>query len=225
MAGLILLAAPWPVATPLTAEARVAAVIAKMEAAYARVNRYRVDTEIIGYRQGRVDERQRFIYTFAKPDRLRIDMEYPHPGLVLIYPDTHGKVLVRPGGWAGFLEFHLAPDSRLLANPAGQRIDQTDFGLLIRNIGHSLTDRRHGPPLLTIENGRTVLQVLAEDHFRPGVLTRYRFTIDPTTHLPAAIQESTAAGVLERTVIFRNLDTSPDLPAGWFRDPRVEGGP
>jgi hypothetical protein len=218
MMGMILFAGPWPAAAASAPEGRVAAVIARMEAAYARVNSYRVETEVTSYRQGRVDERKRFVYTFQKPNRVRIDMTYPHPGLVLIYPDAQGKVLTQPGGWAKFLHFHLSPDSRLLGNPAGQRIDRTDFGLLIHNIAHSLTDRRHGPPVLTTENGKTVLQVLAEDHFRPGVLTRYRFTIDPTTNLPIAVQESTPAGRLERTVTFSHFDTSPKLPGNWFKE-------
>lgn len=198
----------------------MAAVIDRMEAAYARVGSYRVDTEVVNYRRGQRDEREKFIYTFAKPNRLRIDMVSPHPGMVLTYPDAGGKVLVRFGGWASFLHFRLAPDSRLLGNPAGQRIDQTDFGLLIDNIVHSLTDRRRSRPELSTENGRTVLQVLAEDHFRPGVLTRYRFTIDPETDLPAEVRESTPEGQLERTVKFRHLETSPGQPGDWFRKPR-----
>jgi len=196
-----------------------------MKAASAHVNAYRVETEVTTYRRGRVDGRQRFIYTFEKPGRIRIDMEFPHPGMVMIYPDAQGKVLVRPGGWASFLNFHLSPDSRLLANAAGQRIDQTDFGLLIRNIAHSLTDQRRGPPRLTTEDGKWVLEVLAEDHFRQGVLTRYRFTIDQATDLPASVQESTPEGKMERAVTFRHLATSPHLPENWFKDPGLEGNP
>ena len=172
-----------------------------------------------------MEERRRFTYTFEKPERLRIDMESPHPGMVLLYPDAQGQVRVRFGGWASFLHFHLSPDSSLLANAAGQRIDQTDFGLLIRNIAHSLTDQRRGPPHLSDEDGNWVLEVLAEDHFRKGVLTRYRFTIDKATDLPVAVQESTPAGEKERTVTFRHLDTSPDLPADWFKEPGLEGKP
>ncbi len=222
---LTLLPGPAPSLAAPAAENAIEAIISRMKTAYARVSAYRVETEVTTYRHGRVDERRRFVYTFEKPDRLRIDMESPHPGMVLLYPDAQGKVLVQPGGWASFLHFHLSPDSSLLANAAAQRIDQTDFGLLIRNIAHSLTDRRHGPPALSTEDGKWVLEVLAEDHFRKGVLTRYRFTIDKATELPAAVQESTPDGIPERTVTFRHLDTSPDLPADWCKGPGMEENP
>ena len=200
-------------------------IVSRMKSAYARVSAYRVETEVTTYRHGRVDERRRLIYTFEKPNRLRIDMEFPHRGMVLLYPDAQGKVLVRLGGWASFLHFHRSPGSSLLADAAGQRIDQTDFGLLIRNIAHSLTDQRRGPPVLTTEDGKWVLEVLAEDHFRKGVITRYRFTIDRATDLPVAVQESTPEGELKRTVTFHHLDISPDLPDNWFKGPGMEGSP
>ena len=200
-------------------------MISRMQAAYDRVRSYRVETEVTTYRHGRVAERQRFTYTFEKPDRLRIDMKSPHPGMVLIYPDRQGKVFVRFGGWASFLQFHLSPASSLLANAAGQRIDQTDMGLLIRQIAHSLTDRRRGTPTLTSEGGKIVLTVLAEDHFLPGVLTRYRFTIDKATDLPVVVRESTPAGELKRTVTFRHLETSPALPVNWFLHQGPERSP
>ena len=196
-----------------------------MKSAYAKVNAYRVETEVTTYLDGRVDERRRFIYTFEKPNRLRIDMESPHRGMILLYPDAQGKVLVRFGGWSSFLRFHLSPASSLLVGAAGQRIDQTDFGLLIRNIARSLTDQRRSPPVLTTEDGKWILEVVAEDHFRKGVLTRYRFTVDRATDLPVEVQESTPEGKPERTVIFRHLTTSPDLPADWFEEPRPEGSP
>ncbi|HKK02192.1 MAG TPA: hypothetical protein VJ955_08495, partial [Desulfuromonadales bacterium] len=191
VALLALLVCLVPAPSARAAGNRLEEIVSRMKSAYARVNVYRVDTEVTTYRDGRVAERRRFIYTFEKPNRLRIDMESPHRGMILLYPDAHGKVLVRLGGWVSFVHFQLSPDSRLLANAAGQRIDQTDFGLLIRNIARSLTDPRRGPPVLTTEDGKWILEVVAEDHFRKGVLTRYRFTIDRATDLPVEIQEST----------------------------------
>jgi len=196
-------------------------IVAKMEAVYAGVKAYQTETEVSEYREGRVAATKRFLYTFKKPDHLRIDMKSPYRGMVLVYPDENGKVAVQPGGWSRFLKLHLSPDSALLRTSAGQRIDQTDLGLLIRHIRHSLTDRRRGEIKVTGEGDRLLVEVLAEDHFHAGVLTLYRFFIDTTRWLPAEVQEFTQDGVLKRKVIFRDLRITADIPDSFFR---INGG-
>ncbi len=103
-------------------------------------------------------ETERFLYTYRKPDHIRIDMESPYAGMVLIYPGEDGKVTVKPGGLFGFLKLHLSPDSSLLNTSKGQRIDQTDMGLLINNIDHSLTDRRHGEVRVSEQDDQVILK-------------------------------------------------------------------
>ena len=169
----------------------------------------------------KVVETKRFLYTFKKPDHIRIDMESPYAGMVLIYPGEDGKVTVKPGGLFGFLKLHLSPDSSLLNAAKGQRIDQTDMGLLIKNIAHSLTDRRHGEVKVSDQDGQVHISVLAEDHFLAGVLTLYRFSIDKTSWLPVEVKEFTPNGILKREVRFRNLKTSIDVPESFFR---INGG-
>ena len=201
---------------------RIMGLIARMESAYAHVPAYQMDMEVSEYREGRAVETKRFLYTFKKPGHMRIDMHSPNPGMILVYPDKDGKIVVKPGGWAGFLKLHLAPDSRLLrASAVEQRIDQTDLGLLIKNIVHSLTDRRHGEIKVSGEGGQEVVEVLAEDHFRAGLLTLYNFTIDKQRWLPVEVKESTPDGVLRRRVIFRNLKTAIAVPDSFFR---IDGG-
>lgn len=196
---------------------QVSDIMAKMAAGYAKVEGYRTETEVNDYRDGEAVGTKRFLYTFKKPDHVRIDMKSPYPGMVLIYPDANGKVAVKPGGWGGFLKLHLSPDNALLRTSAGQRIDQTDLGLLIRNISHSLSDRRRGESKVIEEDGRVRIEVPAEDHFMAGVVTLYHFTIDTARWLPVEIKEFTPAGVLKRTVIFRNLQTSVAIPDSLFR--------
>lgn len=191
-------------------------IIEKMNAAYAKVGDYQMKTEVKVYKDGQPPETEKFLYTFKKPNHIRIDMESPYPGMVLVYPDKDGKVSVRPGGLAKFLKLHLAPDSTLFRISAGQRIDQTDLGLLIRNITHSLTDQRRGEVRLSQGGGLTLIEVLAEDHFLRGVLTLYEFSIDETHWLPVRVKESTPGGVLKRDVIFRDLKTSVGVPIGFF---------
>jgi outer membrane lipoprotein-sorting protein len=204
-------AVPLPPATP-----PVSGIIEKIKAAYARVEQYQTETEIQTYGGGKVVETRRFLYTFRKPDHIRLDFESPHRGMILVYPDKDGRVLVKPNGWLGFLKLHLAPDSARLRSPSGQRIDQTDLGLLIENISRSLTDRRHGEAKVAAAGAQAQIEVLADDHFLPGVLTLYRFTIDQTAWLPVGVQELTPEGALRRQVTFANLKTAVSVPENFF---------
>jgi len=183
----------------------------KMEAAYAGVNDYQADVEVRTYQKDGSFETKRFLHTFKKPKWMRLDFQSPHAGMTLVYPDKDGKVVLHY-----FFTLHLAPDSPLLRGASGQRIDQTDLGLLIRNISHSLTDQSKGS-VEEIEDERDIhLRVLADDHFREGVVTLYRFVIDKNLWLPVEVDESNPAGLLQRTVIFRNLKTNIGLPDRFF---------
>lgn len=195
----------------------IAGIIGKVKAAYAQVEDYQMETEVKVYHEGRVVETERFLYTFKKPDHIRIDMESPYAGMVLVHPGANGKVDVKPGGLFGFLKLHLSPDSALFRTAAGQRIDQTDIGLLIKNINHSLTDKRRGEVRVSEQDSQVRIEVLAEDHFLAGVLTLYHFSIDKTCWLPVEVREFTPDGILKREVRFRNLRTSIGVPESFFR--------
>jgi outer membrane lipoprotein-sorting protein len=195
----------------------VRGLIEKMGSAYAEVEDYRTRVHIETRSTEGRSHTETFLYTFKKPDRIRIDFESPHPGLVLVYPDKNGKVVVRPLQWAHFFKLHLDPNSSFLQTPSGQPIDRTDLGLLIKNIGHSLTDQRRGPVSIREEGDLIQVSVLAEDHFRKGVLTLYRFLIDRTLWLPTGVRESTQDGVLERDISFRNLRINIHLPSHFFQ--------
>ena len=180
-------------------------VLGKMETAYDEVKDYQAEVELKIYDRAGSVKIERFIYTFKKPKWIRLDFLSPHPGMILVYPDKNGKVLVIPSGLLRMVRFHLALDNSLLREPSGQRIDQTDMGLLIKNMRHSLTDRCRGAPSISEDEDAVQIEVLAEDHFREGVETRYRFLISKKLWLPMEVDESTLVGVLERKISFRNL--------------------
>lgn len=192
-------------------------ILREMKAAYSKIEDYQMETEVKVYQNGQLAETKQFLYTFRKPDHIRIDMESPYAGMVLIYPGENGKVAVKPGGLFGFLKLDLSPDSSLLRTASGQRIDQTDLGLLIKNIEHSLKDKRHGEIMLSGQNSQMHIKVLAEDHFLGGVLTLYDFFIDKTNWLPAEVREFTPEGILKREVRFRNLRTSVGVAESFFQ--------
>ena len=188
-----------------------------MKSAYNEVYDYRAKVEVRTYGDNDSSTTEKFLYTFKKPKQIRIDLETPHPGMVLVYPDHNGKVGVRPSGWAGFLKLSLAPDSFLLKGSSDQTIDRTDMGLLIENIVKSLTDGRHGQPVIEETGEHLRIGVLADNHFRNDVLTRYEFIIDKTKWLPVEVSEFSTDGVLERRVIFNDLKINIGIKDSFFQ--------
>ena len=77
--------------------------------------------------------------------------------------------------------------------------------------------RRRGPLEILDEDQVVKIRVMAEDHFREGRVTRYQFTIDKNTYLPAEIEEWTPDGALERKITYRNLELNTDVPDAFFR--------
>jgi outer membrane lipoprotein-sorting protein len=192
-------------------------LIEKMESTYAEVENYQTKVHIESRSTDGSYNTETFLYSFEKPDRIRMDFESPHSGLALVYPDKSGKAVVRPFQWAPFFKLHLEPNSSLLDTPSGQPINRTDLGLLIKNMGHSLIDRRRGPVNIQEEENLIQVTVLAEDHFRKGVLTLYRFSIDRTLWLPVGVRESKPEGVLERDVTLGHLMLNIQFSSGFFR--------
>jgi len=197
-------------------DADAQALLVRMESAYQTVKDYRMQVQLILASENAGQRIEEFIYTFKKPGRVRMDFQSPQPGTMVIFPDEEGKVWVRPWGLR-FLDLHLAPDSLFLSNPSGQRVDQSDFGLLIKNIGRSIGEGRKGPVEILEEERYVRIKVLAQNHFRSGKVTSYDFVIDKNTFLPAQIEERTPEGVFERRITFRNLVTNTGVPDSFFR--------
>ena len=194
------------------------ALLAAMKESYARVENYRTSVEVEEFTdKGGPYETKRFLYTFKKPEHIRLDFDSPHRGMVLIYPDDHGEVAVFPPGLFGFLTLHLSPNSPRLQVSAGQRIDQTDMGLLIRNISHSLTDQLRGEEGIKEESGHVLVSAVAENHFVKDKITLYRFLIDKEVCLPIRIEELSPSGTPQRTIIFHHLTVNTDIHDDIFK--------
>jgi outer membrane lipoprotein-sorting protein len=201
---------------PLVHAAQMETIIQKMEAVYATVMDYQSTVEVTSAGQEGSLTREKFLYTFRKPKQIRIDFEVPHPGTVVIYSNKDGKVRVRPWGAKGIFELHLDPDSFLLRLRSGQRVDQTDLGLLIVRIRESVEKHRRSPVELSESESAVEISVAADNHFRGGVTTRYRFSIDKKTGLPVQVEESSLEGAFERRIRFLDLRTNIGVPDSTF---------
>jgi outer membrane lipoprotein-sorting protein len=204
-------------APPSASRDDVETLLKRMEAAYDEVKDYQTDVEILLFKEDGSFKTEKSLYTFKKPKWIRLDFVSPHPGMVLVYPDPDGKVLMRPQGALSILTSHLALNDPLLGTPSGQRLDQTDLGVLIKNIRHSVTDQRRGPVSLSENKEAIRIQVLADDHFREGVESRYQFLISKGLWLPVEVGEATTQGVQEGRIIFRNLRTNINVPDELFQ--------
>jgi outer membrane lipoprotein-sorting protein len=213
---LMLLFSYFALSPATTHGASIEMILHKMEAVYAAVTDYQSTMEVTSAGQDGSLAREKFLYTFKKPKRIRLDFETPHPGTVVIYSDKEGKVRVRPWGAKGMFELHLDPDSFLLRVGSRQRVDQTDLGLLIAKIRESVEEHRRGPVELTESESAVQISVVADNHFREGVTTVYRFSIDKRIGLPVQIEEFSAEGSFERRVLFLDLRTNIGVPDSAF---------
>jgi outer membrane lipoprotein-sorting protein len=214
---IVVLAFFIPIGTPAGIALDTEILISKIKAAYDGVMDYQGNMEVSTRGRDGSFLTYKFLYTHKKPDWIRLDFETPHSGMILVYPDANGKVVIRPSGWGRSFQIHLTPDSFLLRDPSGQLVTHTDLGVLIRNITHSLTDQRRGPVKIEEENGSIQVRVLADNHFQEGVLTLYQFFIDREQWLPAKVEEYSPEGLLERTVTFHNLRTNIGISDQFFQ--------
>ncbi|MEW6489770.1 MAG: hypothetical protein AB1578_17915 [Thermodesulfobacteriota bacterium] len=198
-------------------------VVARLEAAWEAVRDYRallVSTAWVGVAP---PERTTLRYWFQKPDRLRLEFISPRAGLVLVYPyrpdgpQGEPRARVQPGGFLRFLRLTLDPGSPRLAVAPGQGVDQTDLGLLVRNIARSLTAEARSPPVLREYRDHLVAAVEAEAHFLRGVPARYEFRIDRALWLPVGVREELPERGWVREVVFQDLDVNPGFPEDLFR--------
>jgi len=129
--SLILFTCFMPFCAIAGSEMEPAILFEKMELAYDKVEDYIANVEVITAKSDGSFDTEEFSYSFKKPRMIRLDLGLPHPGVILVYPDRNGNVVVRPSPLLPFFKLHLELDNRLLASPSGQQIDQTDLGLLI----------------------------------------------------------------------------------------------
>jgi len=136
--------------------------------------------------------------------------------MVAVYPDRNGKVAARPLSWLPFVILHKDPSDPETQVSPGQRIDQTDLGLLIKNIGRSVDNERKGPVTVSSDHDRIIVSALAKNHFLPDVDTRYTFFIDKKLWLPVRVEERGPEGRLRRVVMFHDLTLNTGAPDSLF---------
>jgi outer membrane lipoprotein-sorting protein len=158
-------------------------------------------------------------YSYRAPGYVRMDMESPYRGAVLIYrPDT-GKVQLWPFGSPGKRAgISLRPTNRMVRSSHGHRVDQSDVGTLLRNVqqleqhGNA---RRLEPTNL---DGRPVQHVVVEAEPGQAVheVARYDLWLDDETLFPLRVMSYDRRGERLESVHLEDVTLDPDLPAEHF---------
>lgn len=158
-------------------------------------------------------------YSYRRPGQVRLDMEAPYPGAVLIYrPDT-GKVQLWPFGSPGKRGgFTLRPTNRMVRSSRGHRVDQSDVGTLLRNVQQL---QRHGSTRRlepTTLGERAVQHVIVEAE--PGraisETARYELWFDEETHFPLRVVSHGRQGERLESVRLEDISLDPTFPPDHF---------
>jgi outer membrane lipoprotein-sorting protein len=159
-----------------------------------------------------------FLYYFKKPGFVRVELQQPFKGAVLIYDPVKKQAKLWPFGRHSLPGLALSPGNRLIKSPSGQQIDQSDVGTLYQNT-KSLQD--HGKTdVLGLENidGKETVHLVVEgdNGFSIASVHRYELWLNPETGFPARVVSYNAAGELMETVDMEALELNPDFPNDFF---------
>ncbi|MCE8020405.1 DUF1571 domain-containing protein [Halomonas sp. MCCC 1A11036] len=151
-------------------------------------------------------------YSYQRPGYVRMDMETPYRGAVLIYrPDT-GRVQLWPFGSPGRRAgLSLRPTNRLVRSSRGHRVDQSDVGTLLRNVQQV---QRHDTARLlepTELDGRPARHVVVEAEPGRAVreVARYDLWLDDETLFPLRVVSYDRRGERLESVRLENIDLDP----------------
>ena len=75
---------------------------------------------------------------------------------------------------------------------------------------------RRGPVEVTENDATLEVRVLADDHFKKGVVTHYTFRVDENLWLPVGVVESTPDGVKKRAIEFHDLRINTGVSPSYF---------
>ncbi|MGR4069554.1 hypothetical protein OCT51_04615 [Halomonas sp. LR3S48] len=158
-------------------------------------------------------------YSYQQPGYVRMDMETPYRGAVLIYrPDT-GKVQLWPFGGPGSRPgLSLRPTNRMVRSSRGHRVDQSDVGTLLRNVQQLQqhgSARLLGPATL---DGHSVQHVVVESE--PGrtvhEVARYDLWLDEETLFPLRVISYDRRGERLESVHLEDVELDPAFPPDHF---------
>ncbi len=163
-------------------------------------------------------ERRLIRYYFRKPGWVRIETVSPHPGAVLIYDPQARRVRLWPFGTDRTLHLSLSPDSRLVRDARGHRVDRSDVGALLDNLRRLAARGRVEPLGETAGGGRpaTGVEIVGEAGAAVSGVHRYRVWFAQDDPLPLRVESFAPNGSPIETVDMTDAETGIVFPDHFF---------
>ena len=164
------------------------------------------------------DETKVIRYSYRKPGYVRMDFTQPHSGAVLIYNPVDGKVKLWPFGVGTFPVLNLSPTDSLIQDGNGHRVDQTDFGFLLKNIRslqHEGTTTTIGEEIIM---GKSTLHVSVVGPAGKTVDAVHQFDIwlDKQSGFPTKVVSYALQGKMLETVLMEAMVINKHFPPKFF---------
>ncbi|HEY9279984.1 MAG TPA: sigma-E factor regulatory protein RseB domain-containing protein [Eoetvoesiella sp.] len=180
---------------------------------YEEVNAYQMQVRGSGG-----NKNEAMLYAYKKPGYVRLDIQQPFNGAVIVYDPVSKQATLWPFGRGRLPILTLKPENRLIRSAAGQRVDQSDVGSLYQNASaleaHGKSEVL-GPELI---NGRKTVHVAVQgsDDFSVGAIHRYDLWLDNETAFPAKVASYGSNGQLLEVVEMSNIRINPAFPEHFF---------
>jgi len=163
-------------------------------------------------------ERQEIRYFYRRPGWVRMEFIEPHRGMVLIYDPGTGRVHLWPFGPKRVLVLTFTPDSPVLRNQRGHRVDRSDVGALLANLralraagSMSLLDGAEvaGRPV-------TVLDIVGSAGVTIAGVHRYKVWLAQDTLFPLRVESFAVGDSPIETVDMADVETDVTFPERLF---------
>lgn len=158
---------------------------------------------------------QQLRYAYRKPGLVRMDVQSPYAGAVLIYRPLSQQVRLWPFGLS-WPSVGLSPAHPLVTSSRGHRVDQSDVGVLLRRV---LQLQQAGALALQESatfRGRAVWHLVITGPAGPNGVARYELWLDQPSLFPLKVISSDERGNRLETVWLEQIELDPVFPDNFF---------
>lgn len=158
---------------------------------------------------------QQLLYGYRKPGLVRMDVQSPYAGAVLIYRPLGRQVRLWPFGLS-WPSVALSPEHPLVTSSRGHRVDKSDVGVMLRRV---LQLQQAGElvvqELATFRN-RPVWHLVISGPAGPSGVARYELWLDREWWFPLKLIGRDERGNRLETVWLEQIELNPVFPADFF---------
>lgn len=183
------------------------------------IERYRtVESYRVTIRSVHADAEEHLRYFYQKPGFVRMEFIRPHGGAVLVYSPSTQRVRLWPFGVGRFPELNLSPSNPLIQSSRKQRVDQSDVGVLLRNMQTLAQGGSLGSPDEQALAGRQVLHlsVTGAGSLTVAGVHRYELWLDAASLFPLKVISRDLQDAIMETVHMEDAEVDVSLPMNLF---------